>query len=97
MKGKLSKFVEKFKGFGSRISAIKGITAIIPAVCLAVLMLTVLTGYQTPKAKKYNATGTDISQIKEALANESTTAKAAAATAKKNTTKKGKKNEKGSH
>ena len=91
MKGKLSKFVEKFKGFGSRISAIKGITAIIPAVCLAVLMLTVLTGYQTPKAKKYNATGTDISQIKEALANESTTAKAAAATAKKNTTKKGKK------
>ena len=91
MKEKLSKFVEKFKSFGSKISGIKGITAIIPAVCLAVLMLTVLTGYQTPKAKKYNATETDVSQIKEALANESTTAKATAATTKKNTTKKGKK------
>ena len=91
MKEKLSKFVEKFKSFGGRISGIKGITAIIPAVCLAVLMLTVLTGYQTPKAKKYNASETDISQIKEALANESTTAKATAATTKKNTTKKGKK------
>ena len=89
MKEKLSKFVEKFKSFGGRISGIKGITAIIPAVCLAVLMLTVLTGYQTPKAKKYNASETDISQIKEALANESTTAKATAATTKKNTTKKG--------
>lgn len=91
MKEKLSKFVEKFKNFVGKISGIKGITAIIPAVCLAVLMLTVLTGYQTPKAKKYNASETDISQIKEALANESTTAKAAAATTKKNTTKKGKK------
>ena len=91
MKEKLSKFVEKFKSFGSKISGIKGITAIIPAVCLAVLMLTVLTGYQTPKAKKYNASETDVSQIKEALANESTTAKATAATTKKNTTKKGKK------
>ena len=91
MKEKLSKFVEKFKSFGGRISGIKGITAIIPAVCLAVLMLTVLTGYQTPRAKKYNASETDISQIKEALANESTTAKATAATTKKNTTKKGKK------
>lgn len=91
MKEKLSKFIEKFKSFGGRISGIKGITAIIPAVCLAVLMLTVLTGYQTPKAKKYNASETDISQIKEALANESTTAKATASTTKKNTTKKGKK------
>lgn len=91
MKEKLSKFIEKFKSFGGKISGIKGITAIIPAVCLAVLMLTVLTGYQTPKAKKYNASETDISQIKEALANESTTAKATAATTKKNTTKKGKK------
>ena len=91
MKEKLSKFVEKFKSFGSKISGIKGITAIIPAVCLAVLMLTVLTGYQTPKAKKYNASETDVRQIKEALANESTTAKATAATIKKNTTKKGKK------
>lgn len=91
MKEKLNKFVEKFKSFGSKISGIKGITAIIPAVCLAVLMLTVLTGYQTPKAKKYNASETDVSQIKEALANESTTAKATAATTKKNTTKKGKK------
>ena len=91
MTQKLSKFVEKFKSFGGKISGIKGITAIIPAVCLAVLMLTVLTGYQTPKAKKYNASETDISQIKEALANESTTAKATAATTKKNTTKKGKK------
>ena len=91
MKGKPSKFVEKFKSFGGRISKIKGITAIIPAVCLAVLMVTVLTGYQTPKAKKYNSSETDISQIKEALANESTTAKATAATTKKNTTKKGKK------
>lgn len=91
MKEKLSKFVEKFKSFVGKISGIKGITAIIPAVCLAVLMLTVLTGYQTPKAKKYNASETDISQIKEALAKESTTAKATAATTKKNTTKKGKK------
>ena len=94
MKEKLSKFVEKLKRFGSRISGIKGITAIIPAVCLAVLMITVLTGYQTPQAKKYTASEseTDISQIKEALANESTaTAKAkAATTAKKNATKKGK-------
>ncbi len=94
MKEKLSKFVEKLKRFGSRISGIRGITAIIPAVCLAVLMITVLTGYQTPQAKKYTASEseTDISQIKEALANESTaTAKAkAATTAKKNATKKGK-------
>ena len=91
MKEKLSKFVEKFKSFGGKVSGTKGITAIIPAVCLAVLMLTVLTGYQTPKAKKYNASERDVSQIKEALANESTTAKATAATTKKNTTKKGKK------
>ena len=91
MKEKLKKFSEKFKNIAGKISGIKGITAIIPAVCLAVLMITVLTGYQTPKAKKYNAAGTDISQIKEALANESTAAKATAATAKKNTTKKGKK------
>ena len=94
MKEKLSKFVEKLKSFGSRISGIKGITAIIPAVCLAVLMITVLTGYKTPQAKKYTASEseTDISQIKEALANESTaTAKATAATTtKKNATKKGK-------
>ena len=94
MKEKLSKFVEKLKSFGSRISGIKGITAIIPAICLAVLMITVLTGYKTPQAKKYTASEseTDISQIKEALANESTvTAKATAATtAKKNATKKGK-------
>lgn len=91
MKEKLKKFSEKFKNIAGKISEIKGITAIIPAVCLAVLMITVLTGYQTPKAKKYNAAETDISQIKEALANESTTAKATAATTKKNATKKGKK------
>lgn len=95
MKEKLSKFVEKFKSFVGRVSGIKGITAIIPAVCLAVLMITVLTGYKTPQAKKYQAseTETDISQIKEALANESTTAAKAnaATTAKKNATKKGKK------
>ncbi len=91
MKEKLKKFSEKFKNIAGKISGIKGITAIIPAVCLAVLMITVLTGYQTPKAKKYNAAETDISQIKEALANESTAAKATAATTKKNTTKKGKK------
>lgn len=91
MKEKLKKFSEKFKNIAGKISGIKGITAIIPAVCLAVLMITVLTGYQTPKAKKYNAAETDISQIKEALANESTTAKATAATTKKNATKKGKK------
>lgn len=91
MKEKLSKFVDKFKSFGSKVAGVKGITAIIPAVCLAVLMVTVLTGYKTPQAKKYEASDmTDISQIKEALANESTTAKATAATAQKNTTKKGK-------
>lgn len=91
MKEKLSKFVDKFKSFGSKAAGVKGITAIIPAVCLAVLMVTVLTGYKTPQAKKYEASDmTDISQIKEALANESTTAKATAATEKKNTTKKGK-------
>lgn len=91
MKEKRKKFSEKMKNIGGKISGIKGITAIIPAVCLAVLMITVLTGYQTPKAKKYNAAETDISQIKEALANESTAVKATAATTKKNTTKKGKK------
>ncbi len=91
MKEKRKKFSEKFKNIAGKISRIKGITAIIPAVCLAVLMITVLTGYQTPKAKKYNAAETDISQIKEALANESKTAKATAATTKKNATKKGKK------
>lgn len=92
MKEKLSKFVEKFKSFGGRVSGIKGITAIIPAVCLAVLMITVLTGYQTPQAKKYQAseTETDVSQIKEALANKSTAAKATAVTTKKKATKKGK-------
>lgn len=91
MKEKRKKFSEKMKNIGGKISGIKGITAIIPAVCLAVLMITVLTGYQTPKAKKYNAAETDISQIKEALANESTAVKATAATTKKNATKKGKK------
>lgn len=91
MKEKRKKFSEKMKNIGDKISGIKGITAIIPAVCLAVLMITVLTGYQTPKAKKYNAAETDISQIKEALANESTAVKATAATTKKNATKKGKK------
>ena len=91
MKEKRKKFSEKMKNIGGKISGIKGITAIIPAVCLAVLMITVLTGYQTPKAKKYNAAETDISQIKEALANESTAVKATAATTRKNATKKGKK------
>lgn len=53
-------------------------------------MVTVLTGYKTPQAKKYEASETeDISQIKEALAKESTAA--TAETTKKNTTKKGKK------
>ena len=53
-------------------------------------MVTVLTGYKTPQAKKYEASETeDISQIKEALAKESTSAMAE--TTKKNTTKKGKK------
>ena len=91
MKEKLKKFSERMQNIGGKISGIKGITAIIPALCLAVLMITVLTGYQTPKAKKYNAAETDISQIKEALANESTAAKATAATTKKSATKKGKK------
>ena len=53
-------------------------------------MVTVLTGYKTPQAKKYEASETeDISQIKEALAKESTAEMAE--TTKKNTTKKGKK------
>lgn len=91
MKEKLKKFSERMQNIGGKISGIKGVTAIIPALCLAALMITVLTGYQTPKAKKYDAAETDISQIKEALANESTTAKATAATNKKNATKKGKK------
>lgn len=91
MKEKRSKFVEKFKSFGSKISGIKGITAIIPAICLAALMVTVLAGYKAPEAKKYEASDTmDVSQIKDALANESTAAKATAATTKKATTKKGK-------
>ena len=87
---KWKKYVEKFRSFGDKVSGVKGITAIIPAVCLAVLMVTVLTGYKTPQAKKYEASETeDISQIKEALAKESTSAMAE--TTKKNTTKKGKK------
>lgn len=87
MREKWKKYVEKFKSLGDKVSGVKGITAIIPAVCLAVLMVTVLTGYKTPQAKKYEASETeDISQIKEALAKEST-----AETTKKNTTKKGKK------
>lgn len=90
MKEKLKTFGKKVRDFGGKISGMKGITAIIPAVCLAVLMITVLTGYQTPQAKKYEASEADISQIKEALANESASAKATAATAKKKTTKKGK-------
>lgn len=90
MREKWKKYVEKFKGLGDKVSGMKGITAIIPAVCLAVLMVTVLTGYKTPQAKKYEASETeDISQIKEALAKESTAA--TAETTKKNTTKKGKK------
>ena len=53
-------------------------------------MVTVLTGYKTPQAKKYEASeAEDISQIKEAFAKESTAAMAE--TTKKNTTKKGKK------
>lgn len=90
MREKWKKYVEKFKSLGDKVSDVKGITAIIPAVCLAVLMVTVLTGYKTPQAKKYEASETeDISQIKEALAEESTAA--TAETTKKNTTKKGKK------
>ena len=54
-------------------------------------MVTVLTGYKTPQAKKYEASETeDISQIKEALAKESTSSEWQRLTAKKNTTKKGK-------
>ena len=90
MREKWKKYVEKFKSLGDKVSGVKGITAIIPAVCLAVLMVTVLTGYKTPQAKKYEASETeDISQIKEALAKESTAA--TAETTIKNTTKKGKK------
>ena len=90
MREKWKKYVEKFKSLGDKVSGVKGITAIIPAVCLAVLMVTVLTGYKTPQAEKYEASETeDISQIKEALAKESTAAMAE--TTKKNTTKKGKK------
>lgn len=90
MREKWKKYVEKFKSLGDKVSGVKGITAIIPAVCLAVLMVTVLTGYKTPQAKKYEASETeDISQIKEALAKESTAEMAE--TTKKNTTKKGKK------
>lgn len=90
MREKWKKYVEKFKSLGDKVSGVKGITAVIPAVCLAVLMVTVLTGYKTPQAKKYEASETeDISQIKEVLAKESTAAMAE--TTKKNTTKKGKK------
>ena len=90
MREKWKKYVGKFKSLGDKVSGVKGITAIIPAVCLAVLMVTVLTGYKTPQAKKYEASETeDISQIKEALAKESTAVMAE--TTKKNTTKKGKK------
>lgn len=90
MREKWKKYVGKFKSLGDKVSGVKGITAIIPAVCLAVLMVTVLTGYKTPQAKKYEASETeDISQIKEALAKESTAAMAE--TTKKNITKKGKK------
>lgn len=90
MREKWKKYVEKFKSLGDKVSGVKGITAIIPAVCLAVLMVPVLTGYKAPQAKKYEASETeDISQIKEALAKESTAAMAE--TTKKNTTKKGKK------
>lgn len=90
MREKWKKYVEKFKSLGDKVSGVKGITAVIPAVCLAALMVTVLTGYKTPQAKKYEASETeDISQIKEALAKESTAAMAE--TTKKNTTKKGKK------
>lgn len=90
MREKWKKYVEKFKSLGDKVSGVKGITAIIPAVCLAVLMVTVLTGYKNPQAKKYEASETeDISQIKEALAKESTAAMAE--TTKKDTTKKGKK------
>ena len=90
MREKWKKYVEKFKSLGDKVSGVKGITAVIPAVCLAVFMVTVLTGYKTPQAKKYEASETeDISQIKEALAKESTAAMAE--TTKKNTTKKGKK------
>ena len=90
MREKWKKYVEKFKSLGDKVLGVKGITAIIPAVCLAVLMVTVLTGYKTPQAKKYEASETeDISQIKEALAKDSRAA--TAETTKKNTTKKGKK------
>ena len=90
MREKWKKYVEKFKSLGDKVLGVKGITAIIPAVCLAVLMVTVLTGYKTPQAKKYEASETeDISQIKEALAKESRAA--TAETTKKNTTKKGNK------
>lgn len=92
MKETFRMFSEKVKIFASRISGMKGIAALVPAVCLAILMVTVLTGYKTPQAKKYESSETaDISQIKEALAGESTAVKATAATTKKNATKKGEK------
>ena len=42
MREKWKKHVEKFKSLGDKVSGVKGITAIIPAVCLAILMVTVL-------------------------------------------------------
>ena len=39
MREKWKKYVEKFKSLGDKVSGVKGITAVIPAVCLAVLMV----------------------------------------------------------
>ena len=34
MREKWKKYVEKFKSLGDKVSGVKGITAVIPAVCL---------------------------------------------------------------
>ena len=44
MREKWKKYVEKFKSLGDKVSGVKGITAVIPAVCLAVLMAIIVIG-----------------------------------------------------
>lgn len=85
MKGKITEALKNVFGklSGKAGSAFHGVSLLIPAVCLGVLVVAVLTGYQAPKAQSYEAAGSDVSQIKEAFSKENAGSQAATTEKKK--------------
>lgn len=85
MKGKITEAFKNVFGklSGKAGSAFHGVSLLIPAVCLGVLVVAVLTGYQAPKAQSYEAAGSDVSQIKEAFSKENSGSQAATTEKKK--------------